>query len=371
MRALLLPSLCVVVACGPGGIGTFDPTQTRDAGTPSIDSITAADVGTACVYDPVVGTNPTNQCRAGMECLIVTRDGRYNPAAMALDAWEDQFSRYLPDGTDEGYCTLLGTWQSPPRCPAGTQLKRLAGGAAGGTAVCVKTCGSSTDCGRDGYVCDLRFFGDIAFPGATADPTCVVGCSFDYPQCIRTGIVALPENRGVITHVAQQDIQGASACNVGTGICDAATHAGFGGPGAACTSTNDCDFGMVCIPGFLVGGGQPGFCGAPCKPDAQNPSGTCGSDATGPFVCQAGFLLGFSNPTDPNVGDGVGFPTIDVQTLELGEAGGFCFHQCTAGSVGACDNFPGTACGSANASVFGQAWNNVSMCLPQGLRGGI
>ncbi len=367
MRAFARPVItaalfAVLAACTPS-TGKFDSTKRRDAGFTTIDVVTAADIGTKCVYDPATGDNPTNDCPRGLDCMIVTRDGVFNTAAMALDMWEDQYTFYRDDGLDEGYCTLIGNWDAPPFCPAGTTLKHFQNS----SAACVKECVTTADCARDGYVCDLRGFGDLAFAGAEATNTCVIGCSLDYPQCMRTGTTPLQAG-GAITHVAAQDLTGGSVCNLTIGICEPATHQGsFAGPGEPCVDTNDCDHGMVCIQGPLYqngGLGTPGFCGAPCKPSTENPE-SCGIAG---YICQAGFLFGFGDPVEPTVGNGVGLPTLDLSTLEAGEAGGWCFHTCTAGAVDTCANFPGTSCGSANQTLFGAAWNGLSMCLPAPLR---
>jgi hypothetical protein len=362
---MLACGLVTVVGCTAGGNGTFDAgPDNNDSGTTG-PLITAADIGTKCEYFSD-GVNPSDTCPLGLSCLIYSYDGQYIPRPpgsgqnLTLNVWEDHFTVYRDDGVDEGYCTLMGTWQQPPLCPAGSQLKLLATN----IAVCVRSCTQAADCGRAGYTCDTRF---IDVQGGA----CVRGCQYDYPDCVRSGQLQRPvQNGGIALHLLAEDVGGSSMCDVSTGLCAAAPN-GSQLPGQACNHTGECIDGTVCIQSEILQAMNPnvpanatGFCGQPCKPDQMMPlSGGCLQGS----ACQAGFTFGHGNPLDTNLQDANGFLLYNGATGDYLEAGGFCFPECQSNPT-ACDIEPGTVCGAANTATFGQAWNQVSMCLMDPLR---
>lgn len=367
--APLVVTLLLVAGC-PGYSGGFDGGIFDDAG-PIETGPTAADVGVKCEYFSD-GANPSNTCAAGLSCLIYSYDGLYLPQPpgsaqnFTKHVWEDHFTIYRPDGVDEGYCTLIGTWAQPPNCPVGTQLKLFETN----LAVCLRSCSTPADCGRAGYTCDVRFM-DIS------GGTCVRGCAFDFPECVRSGVFQRQPSGGpnggpvIAMHLNAADLAGSSYCDVGSGVCQGNPGGGLAGPGEPCNDTRDCQVESVCVQGDLLEAvnpalpaTSPGFCAQPCKPDAQNP--LLGGCRTG-FACQAGFTFGHGNPYDPNLEDTNGFLLVNPGTGAFLEAGGFCFPDCQA-TGGNCDTFPGTTCGAPNTGMFGQSWNQVSMCLVDSLR---
>ncbi len=364
--AALFATLAFSLGC-PGGSGGFDGGIFPDAGPPVVGP-TAADIGTKCEYMND-GANPSNTCAAGLSCLIVTFDGLYVPFPASNTTqnftkhiWEDQFTIYRDDGVDEGYCTLIGTLAAPPACPAGTELKVFDTN----LAVCLRSCSQGAECGRAGYTCDTRFF-DVG-------PTCVRGCTLDFPECIRSGQLQRPNQPEVIAlHLYASDLAGSSYCDVPSGTCQANPGGGLAGPGEPCNDTRDCQVESVCIQGDLLEAvnrqlpaNSTGFCAQPCKPNAEQPLDPASGCRTG-FACQAGFTFGHGNPYDPNLEDANGFLLFNPPQSYL-EAGGFCFPDCQGGTGGNCDTFPGTTCGAPNTATFGFPWNQVSMCLPDSLR---
>lgn len=357
-------------ACIPA-VGTFDGVILPDGGTPAIPTLSAADIGTECAYDPNTGINPTNDCKQGLTCLIYTADNVYIPFPRGaarnytMSVWEDQFTLYLPDGLNEGMCTLVGSWQAPPTCPLGTSLKFLATD----LAVCVRNCQSAADCARPGYVCDARYL-DLG------GGQCVRGCTFDVPDCVRSGHLILQQQgqNGEVTqapvafYLAVNDLAGDSICEVSTGTCQANPGAGIRGPGEPCASSQDCVRGTVCIQGEVLRSLDPGlpsttqgFCAQPCKPSAQQQftGGGCNAGS----YCQAGFTFGHGNPLSEQ-----GNQPFSVVELPDGiplEAGGFCFAGCEADPT--CASHLGTRCGAADPALFGYPWNQHSMCLPPAL----
>jgi hypothetical protein len=363
-KPIALFALLLLTGC-PGTSGTFDGGIFPDAG-PGVAPITAADIGTRCEYR-YDGANPTNTCGAGLSCLIYTLDGAYLPnprgsnANFTLSVWEDQFTVYRADEVDEGYCTLLGTWQQPPSCPVGTQLKLFSTN----LAACVKSCSQPADCGRsDYYTCDVRYQ-DVS------GPVCVRKCGLDVPDCVRSGQFQRP-NGPIAMHLDVADLTGSSYCDVGSGICAGNPGQGFVGPGQICNSTLDCGPDTVCLQGQLLQainpnlpGNAPGFCGQPCKYFPADP--LAGGCAPG-FACQPGFTFGHGDPADVNLEDANGFLLVNFGAGDsFLEAGGFCFPDCQANG-GNCAPYPGTQCGAANPATFGYAWNQVSMCLVDPLR---
>jgi hypothetical protein len=348
---LALPlALLALPGCPPScdTQGEYERGIADDAGPGGGGGVPLSSIGTACryFYD---GVNPTNDCPVGTECLIVTGDAAYT-SNLQLPAWEDQFTLYLGDH-DEGYCTLVGTTAAPPTCPAGSVLKVFTTN----ITACLRTCQSPADCSRPGYTCDRRYL-DVD------PPLCMKQCSFDVPDCVRSGVFADPQNPTTLfPALSFEDMTGASTCVVDDGICGAVATHGTKGPGEACFQTSECAAGSVCIQGPVVAAvlqrdppvdaNGPGFCASPCTPVAQgeDPRSNCSLG----YVCQeAGNLT-------------LNFPGMIVLASNGGvdSRGGYCFHQCQAGLEGACGPFPGTVCGDIDDAV-GAPWNQVSMCLP-------
>lgn len=352
-RSLLLsPALALLLAACPR-TGEFDGGVGDDAG-PDDTGPSAADVGTPCTYQEGGGANPTNDCADGLECVIVTGDGAYNPGFL-LPIWQDQFTTYdNAAGTSSGFCSVVASLAAA-RCPNGTEELLLAN-----LSVCVHTCAQPQDCGRGDYTCDVRYFsvGDVG-----ASPVCTRRCGLDVPDCVRSGMMVGGDG-SLMPALALQDLTGESQCDTETGICAFVAQHGVAGPGEECTATEQCEPGMMCLQGPLLAALNPGadpngsgFCALPCAPDDADPSAPCqGSPSAGAgFVCQpAGSMnLGF----DPLI-------MVDLESGNLFQAGGFCFHQCELGVDGNCDGVQGTACSSFDEGTFGAAWNQRSMCLP-------
>jgi hypothetical protein len=285
--------------------------------------------------------------------LIVTRGGELNPG-LSLDFWEDQMSIYNADGTDEGYCTLIGDIDAPPACPLGTIAKVFSGGAM----ACLRVCASDAECERPEYVCDQRYL-DLLDSQLRPQASCVRRCSFDVPDCVRTGVIENPAAPGqLIFTLATPDMTGFSTCSSSGHCATIEERTGGSGPGEPCASSDDCDAGAVCYQGgllaALVGAADgPGFCASPCYP-------ALGADAcTVGYSCQeAGVLaLGYPNfvMTDPTTGD-------------VSQAGGFCFFRCENGVAGNCNTVPQSACGQINEATLEAEWNGSSMCLPDSVR---
>jgi hypothetical protein len=351
----LLASLLVVLlfsACPPNGSGSFTGGNEKDAG-PGDGGTDLSAIGSRCVYDPSSGESPTNTCPVGLQCLIVTRDFAFT-SGMALDVWEDHFSIYQPDGTDEGYCTLVGNLNSPPVCPIGTVGKLFTGG----TIACLRTCSAEGECGRSEYTCDARYLDLVDATGAKA--SCVRRCGLDVPDCVRSGVIQNPAAPNeLITVLAQEDLTGLSTCGEG-GVCAFLNQrTGGSGPGEPCVTSDDCDLGSTCYQGPLLAAvlgsdaQAPGFCASPCFPGL-------GADAcTTGYACQtAGSLsLGFDNTL-----------IVNMQSGAVSQAGGFCFFTCEAGVAGNCDSVPQSECGQIDEDLLSTQWNGASMCLPDSVR---
>jgi hypothetical protein len=366
MRALspLLVLGCVV--CSLFGAGCppseFDPV-TPDAGFVDAPP-TLADIGRACVYDPQIGDNPTNQCANGTECVIVTRDGRFNTLGMDLVFWEDQVTVAGDDGTDTGYCSVVGNVVNQPVCPAGSFVKLVRSPAAAGgfAAFCVATCGSSAQC-DGGRVCDARYLDDGA-GGLTG--TCVSRCVSDLNHCMRTGVFdAGSEGQiSLVTAIFADDLAGASACNASTGVCEDASHNVLGTDGARCSSTRDCAAGLVCYqPEVFVDEPEFGFCAKRCSVQTDNPDdrpeqGTC----DGGEVCQPGLSFGYF-PSDANNGM-VAIAASNGQAV-FATREGICLDVCT---IGVTECVEGATCGATEPTVMGQAWIGVEVCAPPAIR---
>ena len=322
--------------------------------------LNAIAVGSSCIYNSTSGENPTNQCPQGMTCFIVTRDNAYS-TGLAKPFWEDQFTNYHSDGTDEGICTFVGTTQVPPTCPAGTVMKAFETN----VLACVKTCSTSAECPRATDVCDVRFTDVMDFSNGNVIPHCVRPCELDIPDCVRSANWSRSDmGNAIAMHLFANDLSGASICNQSTGICNDNPGGGLGGLGERCYSAADCIEGTSCWQAALLGlpDEQPGFCGGICKPDPQQPSSGCPAG----HVCQAGFTFGHGDPLDTNLQDTNGFLIYDATTFS--EAGGFCFVSCTDAT--GCGSDPDIQCGQADTNVFQSSWNNVSMCLQSSMRAG-
>ena len=357
MRLCVLSALAAL-ACSPllmacPNTGEFDGGVGEDAG-PDDPGPSAADIGVPCTYEEGSGQSPTNDCARGLECVIVSSDGAWNPG-FALPIWQDNFTTYDNGaGTSSGFCSLVGSLAAPPVCPAGTEELLLAN-----VATCVRTCSPPQDCGRGDYTCDVRYFsvGDVG-----AAPVCVRKCGLDVPDCVRSGMMVTQE--GLMPALAAQDLQGESQCDTETGICTFVAQHGVAGPGEPCTATEQCEAGMMCLQGPLLAALNPaadpngaGFCALPCAPNDQDPSAPCQASpvAGAGFVCQpVGSLnLGY----DPLI-------MVDLETGNLYQGGGFCFQQCELGVESNCDGVNGTVCASFDEPAFGAAWNQFPMCLP-------
>ncbi len=330
----------LLLACpGPSGFTPEEP----DAGFVD-EGVTAEDIGAPCTYDPANPANPTNQCPAGTDCVIVTRDGAFNPLGMSLVFWEDQFTVALAD-VDVGYCSLIGNVVAPPACPVGTFTKLVTSpSAAGGfAALCVRPCTSSAECGPD-RVCDARFLDINA-------STCVSPCRTDLSHCVRSAVVVVNDQGQSATALFDGDLFGDAVCNLQTGLC-ADTQKGLGSDGATCTSSADCTRGHACYQAALFPG-EPefGFCAQRCtNGDGSNPpAGTCEAGE----ACQPG--LDFGNPS-MIVSDFAG----GLASLE-----GICLDRCVEGVT---ECIPGTDCGATDASIIGQAWVEEPMCAPEAIK---
>ena len=367
MRAVLvLVPLFAALGANCDTSGTFDPNDHKDAG-PGGGGIPLEEFGKACTYDPAdpAHPNPTNQCFAGLTCLIFTSDGRYT-SGLTLSAWEDQFTVFEETPrVDVGTCTLVANLGDQITCPAGTELKVLSTN----VLACIKDCNTPVDCGRADFTCDARYY-DV-----TAPAQCVHQCHFDVPDCVRSGIVAVPDsNPPVLTPaLAFDDLAGARECDTASGTCVDVSAPGFSGPGEPCTKTSDCEPGAACmqapvLDAVLIGtSGAPvtsGFCASPCDPTAQIDPNTGAGPCTQGYLCQsAGVLnLGFQDKAANIPGPIV----IDLASGALAFRGGFCFHQCAQGVQGTCP-IAGTTCGSLDEVRVGDIWNTTPMCLPETL----
>lgn len=363
-RVLLSAGLAlanVLTACAAcDGPSSFEP-ELPDAGGGG-DVVTAADIGTPCVYDFAdPNKSPASDCKTGLACLIFTSDNEFT-SGLELAGWDDQFTVY-GSAADVGMCTLQGTLANPPLCPSGTVFKLLFPD----VAICVRACSTPADCGRADYTCDARYFD-------TAASLCVRKCTLDVPDCVRSGIIEEPPGSGqLIPALAFQDLAGESQCNLEQGVCEVVLQRGLAGPGEPCAQTADCEAGSACLQGPLLDATlatnldplAPGFCGSPCTPvDAsQDPQSNCSVG----FVCQAGGNLNLNF----NLLSIAGVPgpfALDLSSGLVDGRGGFCFHQCGAFVESACASFPGTACGSFDEAAANVPWNGLSQCLPDALR---
>lgn len=362
----------VIVGCKPspyvpdGGVdGGVDPTV-----------ITAADIGTPCVYNPArPDESPTNQCRGGLECAIVTREIKeailntenptsgFNTMGLTLPLIEDHLTVQNFDGTDTGYCTLLGTISAPPLCPIGTLQKAFSSTVAGGLVVaCLKPCTVGTECAA-GAVCDARYFddggnGEVGF--------CVRPCENDYPDCLRTAVVPVdPANSNTfVTQIANIDMLGGRTCNETSGKCGETGVRGIGNDGDECDDSANCANGAVCIQNNARGERlDKGFCARRCfvGSDDNGLNGTCGTE-----LCQPALGYGLSNMAiyDPN-GFFPDLPLAGVENTDTRIANGLCFETCVDGF--GCGSRTDVQCGQVDAEEAGGPWNGRTMCIPEGI----
>ena len=374
MESLIFVAVAAVLAisaCKPNG---FKPDGGVDGGVDP-DVITAADIGTPCIYNPGrPGESPSNQCRGGLECAIVTRDikeailNNENPTSglntmeLTLPLFEDHLTVQNDDGTDTGYCTLIGTISQPPLCPVGTLAKGFSSTTQGGLAVaCLKPCIVSADC-TNGGVCDSRYFDD-ASNGETG--FCVRPCENDYPDCLRTAIVPVnPADTGsFVTQIANIDMQGSRTCNVTSGLCGNTGVRGIGSDGDDCDSNADCKNGVLCIQDDARGNRlDKGFCGRRCfvnEGDDNGLNGTCGTE-----LCQEalGYGMDLMAIYDPNgFLDELPFAG-GVADTDTRIANGLCFEPCVDGF--GCGSRTDVVCAAADDTKTGEPWNAKFMCLP-------
>jgi hypothetical protein len=362
MRALLVAlsaSLVVFTAAACTPTGSYDGGNTPDAG-PGSEGVSLDDIGAPCIYDPRTGQNPTNQCAAGLVCVIQTPQGEVNPLGMSLGSFENQFTVALPDGTFEGYCSVVGNAVAPPSCPLGSTLKLVrAPAAAGGfAAFCVKTCESSAECGGS-RVCDARFL-DLQ-QNSRLLASCVKPCTFDVPDCTLSGVTLVPTEGGsaLATVVDGDSFSGGGTCARSTGICQVTPSRGLGDKGAPCATSADCSTTAACFQDELFGkdtnDGGLGFCATRCLLTQDGQSVGCGAGS----VCQPGLLFGYQ--FDAFTG-GVAVVR-DPFTGAFTAQNGVCFSQCQQG-LDTCDAFVGTHCDAIDGQQMGANTVGVSMCVP-------
>jgi hypothetical protein len=274
MRAWYAASLALLIgACDPGN-GEFTP---EDAGGVGPGGITYDDIGTICTYDPANPMqHPSNTCpKSGMTCVIATRDGLYREYGDFLYEAIPLFSRFRPDGKDEGICSMASMpGMPPPACPYGTAIVMLSSG----HHICMRLCDTSANCARDGYVCDYPFMDGSSYnpeTGAVAPlglQLCVPGCQTDLPYCMRTFHSQLG------FHVYDGDLYGWRQCNTVSGLCEDVVARGAGYVGSQCVRSEHCQDNLLCIGGWLFGAQEEhGFCARYCNPDRnlQAPDNGC------------------------------------------------------------------------------------------------
>jgi hypothetical protein len=347
----------VVTACRPTGV--YDGGAERDGGPPP-ETVSLLSIGEPCFYDPVSGENPSNQCARGLECVMVSPDGRINPLALALPAFEDHFTVVFADGSAEGVCSLVGSAQTPPVCPQGATVKffRSLVAPGGFSAMCVRPCTSSAECGAT-RVCDNRFM-DVSL-GAVGAGLCVKSCTFDVPDCTFSGVFVVPAQDGqtAVSLVDSDSLSGAAVCNRVTGLCEATRSRGTGDEGTPCATSADCAAGAACLQDELFprdrDDGGFGFCATRCLL-AEDGTHGCGPGS----VCQPGLALGFEG--EPLSGGGI--IQQDSRTGQISVTNGLCFTQCSIGNDIACEPVAGTRCDAVDGAVMGAASLDASMCLP-------
>ena len=374
--SLVLVTLVAVTGCrNPSGF-------TTDAGFADEDpsNISPDEIGKPCVYNPARPNEvPTNDCAGGLTCAIVTRDVKeailndevpttgFNTMGLILPLHEDHLTVHNDNGTDTGYCTVLGTIAAPQRCPLGTVRKGFSSTVAGGFMLaCLKPCSVSAEC-ENGGVCDARFFDDDTGDGSRSGTIgfCVRPCEVDYPDCMRTGAVRFnpADENAFATQLAAVDLFGSRTCNQVSGLCEVTGARSIGNDGDACDDTRDCVNGALCLQ--TDARGLPldrGFCARRCfVGQSTGQEGTCGTE-----LCQPALTFGYTelpvfDPTNlyrdaPIAADGSSTRLLN----------GLCFDGCVDGF--GCDaDRPGVSCGAVDAAECGAAWNEQSMCLPPGI----
>jgi len=371
----MVVAAAAMTACKPNGFVPVDP---LDGGVdPTV--LTAEDIGTPCIYNPAQpDLSPTNQCRGGLECAIVTRDVKeaifnnenpttgFNTMELTLPLYEDHLTVHNDDGTDTGYCTLIGTINVPPQCPVGTLAKGFSSQTQGGLAVaCLKPCVVSADCDNGG-VCDARYFDD----GSSGETGfCVRPCENDFPDCLRTAIVNVDpaDTSTFVTQIANIDLQGGRTCNEVSGVCEDTGVRAIGNDGDACDDNGDCAKNALCIQENAAGERlDKGFCARRCYvgdgngPDGRN--GGCGTE-----LCQRGLGYGMDPLAiyDPNDFLGALPKAGGIETTDTRIADGFCFDICVGGA--GCGARTDVICAAVDDVKIGAAWNGSTMCVPPGI----
>jgi hypothetical protein len=368
-------SISVVAGCRPGG--SFTPDD-PDAGFEG-DTITAADIGTPCTYSQATpGVSPTNQCRTGLECAIVTREitdavfagtrptQGFNTMGLVAPVYQDHLTIHNDDGTDTGYCTLLGTPSAPPSCPVGTLAKAFQRPLNEGfTVACLKPCSTSSEC-RAGAVCDARYFDDNS-GGETG--FCVKPCEADFPDCVRTAVVNYDpaDENAFAMQAAGIDLSGSRVCNQASGVCADTGIRGVGSDGALCADSSDCAEPGSCIQRDNTGTflDNP-YCATRClvANNENGLNGSCGQD-----LCQPGMGYGLTDlPVfDPEDQFGSRYPDVPIvaEGSSTKQVNGLCFDPCVEGF--GCGTRTNVTCGEIDAEKAGAAWNERTMCLPDGM----
>lgn len=365
-----------MVGCTPGG--SYKPGD-PDAGFVG-DTITAEDIGQPCTYSQSEpGVSPTNQCRTGLECAIVTREitdailagtrptQGFNTMGLVAPLHQDHLTIHNDDGTDTGYCTLIGTLSAQPSCPVGTLPKAFQSESSDGfTVACLKPCSTSSEC-RAGAVCDARYFDDDS-GGETG--FCVKPCEADFPDCVRTAVVNYdPADQAALAmQLAGIDLAGSRVCNQVSGVCADTGIRGVGNDGSLCADSSDCAEPASCIQRDNTGTflDNP-YCATRCLVtgnDANGLNGTCGTD-----LCQPGMGYGVTNlPVfDPEGQFASFYPDVPVvaENSSTKQVNGLCFDPCVEGF--GCGTRTNVTCGEIDAEKAGAAWNERTMCLPDGL----
>ena len=361
--------------------GSFRPEE-PDAG-PDPGGLSADDIGTPCTFDPQSSQNPSNQCAGGLDCVFVPRsvrdnalagitpNGNDNTLGMLLPVLEDHFTLHNDDGTDTGFCSIVGTVEQVPLCPIGTVLKGFRSSFPGGIALtCLKPCQVSAQCAA-GLVCDARYFdetgyvvqnGQLTIPPANGTlGFCVRPCEVDFPDCTRTGFAPFNREGQISSQVAAVDVVGGRICDRGSGVCEDRRGTGIGNDGAPCNSSADCVQNAVCIQQDARGQRPAdgiGYCATRCfVSNETGPTGTCGSD-----LCQPGLTYGYDvlPAFDPNGVFAAGLPSID-EGGPTRAINGLCFDRCVDGAPCADD---GRICDAVDAAAVQAPWNGFSMCIP-------
>lgn len=330
----------VVITVGALGVQSCVPDKQgnytrKDAGGTIIPAdLSYLDIGTRCTYDPThPDINPTNTCaKAGLTCVIDTSDGVYQQYGHFIYEAIPLFARPMPDGHDEGICTLVAQPGQLLTCPAGTAAVKLSTG----QSICMRACGSSSDCDREGYVCDQPFMNASTYDPNTgavaplAQKFCVPACTTDLPYCMRSFM--LPDANGNdMLLISSYDLAGYRMCEPLTGLCGDVTTRGGKFIGDQCTHSDECGDNLLCIGGLLYGAPEDyGFCAQQC-----NPAGTT-AETTG---CAPGLSCEFF---------------LDVA---------YCFPDCINNVCGGANQVCAYADPNAAGLRDGQEWR-AAHCIP-------